>query len=69
MSAEIFIHGHAHAFSTFPVQIVHLVVDSGELVQPDVTFCLGAWLNDRLIIMPMLASYLFGAFGVGYLFL
>ena len=30
-------YGHAHAFGTFPVQIVHLVVDSGELVQPDVT--------------------------------
>ena len=38
MSAKISVYGHAHAFSTFPVQIVHLVVDPGELGQPDVTF-------------------------------
>ena len=31
-------YGHAHAFKTFPVQTVHLVVDSGALVQPDVMF-------------------------------
>ena len=31
-------YGHAHAFNTFPVQTVHLVVDSGELGQPDVAF-------------------------------
>ena len=30
--------GHAHACSTFPVQTEHLVVDSGELGQPDVAF-------------------------------
>ena len=30
--------GHAHACDAFPVQTVHLVVDSGELGQPDVTF-------------------------------
>ena len=38
MSAEISMYDHAHAFKTFPVQTVHLVVDSGELVQPDVMF-------------------------------
>ena len=38
MSAEISMYGHAHAFNTFPVQTVHLVVDSGELGQPDDAF-------------------------------
>ena len=37
-SAEISTYGHAHASYTFPVQIVHRAVDSGELGQPDVTF-------------------------------
>ena len=38
MSAETSMCGHAHACNTFPVQTVHLVVDSGELGQPDVAF-------------------------------
>ena len=38
MSAEISTCGHAHASYAFPVQTVYLVVDSGELGQPDVTF-------------------------------
>ena len=37
ISAETSRCGHAHAFNIFLVQTVHLVVDSGELVQPDVT--------------------------------
>ena len=36
-SAEISTCGHAHASYAFPVQNVHLAVDSGELGQPDVT--------------------------------
>ena len=38
MSAETYMCGHAHACGAFPVQTVYLVVDSGELGQPDVTF-------------------------------
>ena len=37
-SAQISVCGRAHAGYAFPVQTVHLVVDSGELGQPDVTF-------------------------------
>ena len=38
MSAETSMCGHAHACDAFPVQTVHLVVDSGELGQPDDAF-------------------------------
>ena len=38
MSAEISTCGHTHASYACPVQTAHLVVDSGELGQPDVTF-------------------------------
>ena len=37
-SAETSRCGHAHACDAFPVQTVHLVVDSGELGQPDGAF-------------------------------
>ena len=40
MSTEMSVCGHAHAFNAFPAQTVHLVVDSGELGQPDDAFCL-----------------------------
>ena len=38
MLAKISVCGHAHACDAFPEQTVHLVVDSGELGQPDDAF-------------------------------
>ena len=38
MSAETSMCGHAHARDAFPEQTIHLVVDLGELGQPDDTF-------------------------------
>ena len=38
MSAEISMCGHDHACDASPEQTVHLVVDSGELGQPDDAF-------------------------------
>ena len=38
MSAETSMCGHTHACDAFPEQTVHLVVDSGELGQPDDAF-------------------------------
>ena len=38
VSAETSMCGHAHACGAFPVRNVHLVVDSGELGQPDDAF-------------------------------
>ena len=35
---DIYVYGHAHAFNAFPAQTVYLVVDSGELGQPDDAF-------------------------------
>ena len=46
-SAETSMYGHAHAFSAFPVQTVHLVVDSGELGQPDDASCLEGMAGRR----------------------
>ena len=40
MSAETSMCGHAHARDAFSEQTVHLVVDSGELGQPDDAFVL-----------------------------
>ena len=37
-SAETSVCGHAHACDAFSEQTVHLVVDSGELGQPDDAF-------------------------------
>ena len=38
MSAETSMYGHAHACNAVPEQTVYLVVDSGELGQPDDMF-------------------------------
>ena len=38
MTAETSMCGHAHACDAFSEQTVHLVVDSGELGQPDDAF-------------------------------
>ena len=46
LSAETSMCGHVHAFNTFPVQTVHLAVDSGELGQPDVTFGLEGMVRE-----------------------
>ena len=47
MSAEISVCGHAHACDAFSGQAVHLVVDSGELGQPDDAFCLEGMARRR----------------------
>ena len=47
MSAETSMCGHAHACDAFSVQTVHLVVDSGELDQPDDAFGLEGMARRR----------------------
>ena len=48
ISAETSICDHAHTGDAFLVQTVHLVVDSGELGQPDVTFGLEGMARQRM---------------------
>ena len=70
MSAEIAMYGHAHACGAFPVQTVYLVVDSGELGQPDVTFGLEGMARRPAYNDAHAGRIIFhGDFGVGYLFL